>query len=217
MFVLTVCTVEIGHRVSSATEFLRWVGHLTARLQSCATSTRFLPEQRCPDNTLCRTTLTEGFPTTSDLARCQQRVTWMAHSHTGQMMINQFSHEPLCCHTVKLCHGKHIREKGSHQEPTGHRGGPWVTLGDHDQGLRGQTLSTKGLLKCSIDQGHGPLSGRSSGFQRQRVTPVWATQWPPGSGSQGDPCGAQSKGVTSSDGLPRFKMLSSANIASCLA
>ena len=77
--------------------------------------------------------------------------------------------------------------------------------------------NTKGLLQCSIDQGHGPLSGRSSGFQRQRVTAVWATQWPPGSGSQGDPCGAQSKGVTSSDGLPRFKMLSSANIASCSA
>ena len=108
------------------------------------------------------------------------------------------SFSPLCCHTAEVCQGKHTRrEKGSHREPTGHHGGPWVTLGDHDQGLRGQTLSTKGLQQCSIDQGHGPLSGRSSGFQSQRVTPVWAAQWPPGSGSQGDhPSGAHSERVT---------------------
>ena len=57
--------------------------------------------------------------------------------------------------------------------------------------------NTKGLQQCSIDQGHGPLSGRSSGFQSQRVTPVWAAQWPPGSGSQGDhPSGAHSERVT---------------------
>ena len=126
---------------------------------------------------------------------------------TDDQPISQMSFSPLCCHTAEVCQGKHTRrEKGSHREPTGHHGGPWVTLGDHDQGLRGQTLSRKGLQQCSIDQGHGPRSGRSSGFQRQRVTPVWAAQWPPGSGSQGDhPCRAHSKGVTSADRLPRFK------------
>ena len=56
-----------------------------------------------PDNTLCRTTLTEGFPTRFDLARCQQRVTWTAHLHRRSNDDQPISQMNLCVATRPRC------------------------------------------------------------------------------------------------------------------
>ena len=141
--------------LSSTQQFLRAVAY-RYRSQSQATSRRFLPEQRgVPDNTLWWLD-TEGFPTpvSNSLWPCAVSAKGdldgsltLTYTYAVKRWWSNFSNElllNLCVATrTEVCQGKQTCEKGSHGEPTGHPGGPWGTLGDHDQGLRGQTLPRK--------------------------------------------------------------------------